>query len=85
MDEVAAAAAGVNEADLRNAFPRDQMLRPVKSAESLVTASINHPQRTQSDRVACTTTQPGVAANLLASENKSEATLSSIANIMRQR
>ena len=81
MDEVAAAAAGVNEADLRNAFPRDQMLRPVKSAESLVTASINHPQRTQSDRVTCTTTQPGVAANLLASENKSEATSSSYANI----
>ena len=25
MDEVAAAAAGVNEADLRNAFPRDQV------------------------------------------------------------
>ena len=48
------------------------MLRPVKSAESLSTAAINHPQRTQSDRVACTTAKPGVAATLLASENKSD-------------
>ena len=68
MDEVAAAAAGVNEADLRNAFPRDMMLRPVKSAESLTTASVNQPQRTQSDRVACTNAKPGAAATLLASE-----------------
>jgi hypothetical protein len=73
-EEVAAAAAGVNDADLRNAFPRDQMLRPVKSAESLTTATINHPQRTQSDRVACITTKPGIAATLLASENKSNET-----------
>ena len=76
MEQVAAAAA-VNDNDLRNAFPRDQMLmlRPVKSAESLTISSINQPQRTQSDRVACTTSKPGVAATLLSSsENKSHST-----------
>ena len=65
-----AAATTVNENDLKNAFPRHQMLRPVKSAESLTTISVNHPQRTQSDRLACTAAQPGVAATLLSKENK---------------
>ena len=74
MEQVAAAAA-VNDNDLRNAFPRESMLRPVKSAESLTTSSINQPQRTQSDRVACTTSKPGLAATLLASsENKPHTT-----------
>ena len=50
------------------------MLRPVKSAESLSTASINHPQRTQSDRVSCTTAKPGLAATLLNSSNASNGT-----------
>ena len=71
MEQVAAATA-VNDNDLKNAFPRHEMLRPVKSAESLSnTASTNHPQRTQSDRLGCTASKPGVASTLLSSGNKS--------------
>ena len=82
MEQVAAAAANaVNESDLMNALPRSQMLRPVKSAESLSTASVNHPtQRTQSDRLSSTASKPGAAAILLASSVRTNTTATAYAS-----